>query len=290
MASHTPNGLKRLPVLVLFFSLFLSLILSACGSDSPATTTPAKKADVTPPKNLISQGTLTVGTDPTYFPMEYVDQTTNNYAGFDIELSQALADHMGLKLNIVKTSFDTLLTDLDNKRFDIANASIYVSEKRKAKYDFVTYMTAGEALLVPTGNPKHLKALSDLCGLTVGVGSGTEQKPELDTASADCQSKGKPAINQTVLQSETEVIQLLVSKRADATFQGSLSAGYYNTLHPGLFEFGGPVSNAGPSGIAIRKGDTEMSDAITKALKALHDDGTYKKLCDKYGFPPDERL
>ncbi|GCE18203.1 ABC transporter substrate-binding protein [Dictyobacter kobayashii] len=292
-----------LPVTLLFkqrlsFALLLSLsaltlLLAACGGatgTSSSTDTTPVKASVAAPKDLISGGNFTVGTDPTYFPMEYIDQKSNSYAGFDIDLSDQLARHMGLKLNIQKTSFDTIFNDLDNKRFDIVNASVYISDERKAKYDFVPYMQAGSALLVANGNPKGVKGVDGLCDLTVGVQSGTSQLKDLGARDAACKAAGKPEIKQIVLKSATDVIQLLANHRADVVYLGSLSAAYYNKINPGQFALAGPTIDAGPSGLVIRKGDSEMLNAVQKALQAMKADGSYNQLFAKYGFPDDEKI
>ena len=59
---------------------------------------------------------------------------------------------------------------------------------------------------------------------------------------------------------------------------------YYNKINPGQFEVGGSVVNAAPYGIAVRKGDTEIVDAMQKALQEVKSDGTYDKLFSTYGF------
>ncbi len=286
------TAIRRFPLLTLLCVLLLIVVLSACGGSTSDTnnSSPTVKATVAAPKDLLTSGTLTIGTDPTYFPMEYVDQTSNQYAGFDIDLSNALAAHLGLKVNIVKTSFDTIFDDLNNKRFDIIAASVYMSPKRLPKFEFVKYMQAGSAILVQKGNPKKVKSLDDLCGLSVSVENGTSQQEKLTETSKACEDKGKSAIKVTTLGSETDVIDTLVTRRADATLQGSLSAGYYTKLNPGQLEYGGPVFEAAPSGIVIRKGDTEMQTAIQKAFDALKSDGTYDKLFDKWGFTKEEKV
>lgn len=297
MNSQKNASLRRLRsrtfIIMLMCMLLLTLIISACGGNS-STTSNDQLAKVTPnapaPKDLQTAGTLTIGTDPTYFPMEYVDQTSNQYTGFDIDLSQALAAHMGVKVNVVKTSFDTIFDDLNNKRFDIIVSSVYMSPKRLTKFDFVKYMQAGSALLVQNGNPKNIKGVDDLCGLNVSVQNGTSQQEKLTATSKACEAKGKSAIKVMVLGTETDVIQALVDRRVDATFQGSLSAGYYNKLHPEQFAYGGPVIEAAPSGIVIRKGDAEMQNAVQKAFQALKADGTYDKLFTKWGFTNDEKI
>ncbi|GCF07443.1 ABC transporter substrate-binding protein [Dictyobacter arantiisoli] len=271
----------------------VALLCSACGgstSDNSASTLPTPAATVAAPTHLVSSGTLTVGTDPSYIPMEYVNTATNHFNGFDIDLATTLAQHMGLKVNIQRTGFDTLLDDLANKRFDIVLAAVTIDDARKAKFDFVPYFRAGESLLVPKGNPLNLKSTADLCGRRVGVQTGTVENQSLNTASVTCQQNGKPAIIQTVLQSQTDVIQLLVNRRVDATFQDSPVTDYYNKINPGQFEIGGSITNSVPYGIVIRKGDSNTLQAVQNAFQVIKRDGIYDKLFTKWGFSSQQKI
>ncbi|GCE12592.1 ABC transporter substrate-binding protein [Tengunoibacter tsumagoiensis] len=289
---HTSTRtVRRLPALYFLVAALFSLILAACGSDNSSTgSTPSTVATIAPPTTLLQSGQLLVGSDTTYTPMEYLDAKTNNFAGFDVDLAAALAQRMGIKSTIQKTSFDTIFDDLNNKRFDIVMSSVTVNDKRSKKFDFVPYFSAGESLLVKTGNPKNLKSTADLCGLNVGVQTGTVEQQDLDAASKDCQQKGKGEIKQTILDDQTAVIDLLATGRVDATYQDSPVTDYYNKINPGRFVVGGSVVNSAPYGITIRKGDTAMLDAVKAAFKSLKDDGSYDKLFTKWGFTPSQKI
>jgi polar amino acid transport system substrate-binding protein len=148
----------------------------------------------------------------------------------------------------------------------------------------VPYFNAGESLLVQAGNPKNIKGLSDLCGQSVGVQTGTIEQADLQTASNACKTAGKPEIKMVVLQDQTAVIQLLANQRVVATYQDSPVTDYYNKQHPGQFAVGGSVINAGLEGIVIRKNDAPMFNAVKAAFDKLKADGTYKQLIDKWGL------
>jgi polar amino acid transport system substrate-binding protein len=122
------------------------------------------------------------------------------------------------------------------------------------------------------------------------VQTGTVEKDDLDAATKDCKKAGKGDIKQTILQSQTDVIQLLANGRVDATYQDSPVTDYYNKINPGQFEVGGSVVNAAPYGIAIRKGDTAMLTAIQKAFAAVKSDGTYNNLFQKWGFSDQQKV
>ncbi len=276
---------KHLAVLIFCLLTAMSLLFSACGSASSGggSATPTIKASIAPPTNLITPGTLTVGSDTTYPPQEFLDTTSNKYTGFDIDLITEMAARMGLKPNIVKTDFTTIIDNLTNKRFDVVISAVTINDDRKKKVDFIPYFNAGESLLVQKGNPMNLKSVTDLCGLNVGVQKATVEQDDLTAASKDCVSKGKKPISLTILASQTDVVQLLANKRVVATYQDSPVTDYFNKLNPGMFEVGGSVVNAAQEGIAVRKGETSMLQPLQAAFNAVKSDGTYTKIVEKWG-------
>lgn len=275
--------------------LALLLLLAACGSSGTTTgsggntpTTSSSTPTVTPPNDLLVPGTLTVGSDTTYPPQEYIDTTTNKPAGFDIDLITAVAQRMGLQVHVISTSFDTIIDSLAAKRFDVVISAVSVTPARQQKVDFIPYFSAGESLLVQNGNPDHITQLSDLCGQKVGVQNGTIEQSDLQTASTACTKAGKQAIQMTVLTNQTDVINLLATNRVVATYQDSPVTDYYIKLNPGKFTVGGSVINAGPEGIVVRKGDTSMFNAVNTAFQQLRSNGTYQNLINKWNLSDEE--
>jgi polar amino acid transport system substrate-binding protein len=280
---HRRHSFMRLFLLGCCISL--SLLLAACGSSGGSgTSTTSAKPGIAPPNDLLSPGTLTVGSDTTYPPQEYVDTATNQPVGFDIDLITAIAQRMGLQAKIVKADFSTIITSLEAKRFDVVISAVSITPERQKVVDFVPYFNAGESLLVEKGNPLQLKTVSDLCGRDVGVQTGTIEQNDLNAASEDCTKNGKQPIHLTVLQDQTAVVQLLATHRVVATYQDSPVTDYFIKQNPGKFEVGGSVVNAGLEGIVVRKGDTSMFNAIQAAFNALKADGTYHNLIVKWGL------
>jgi polar amino acid transport system substrate-binding protein len=279
-------------IAILGCCMALLLLLAACGSGGNTTTgsggttptTAASTPTVAPPTDLLTPGTLTVGSDTTYPPQEYIDTSTNQATGFDIDLIKAVAQRMGLQAKIVSTSFDTIIDSLSAKRFDVVISAVTITPAREQKVQFIPYFSAGESLLVQNGNPHNITSVSDLCGQKVGVQNGTIEQSDLQTASSNCTKSGKPAIQMTVLTNQTDVIQLLATNRVVATYQDSPVTDYYNKLHPGQFQVGGSVINAAPEGIVVRKGDTSMYNAVNAAFQQLRSDGTYHSLIVKWGL------
>ncbi|GHO64832.1 ABC transporter substrate-binding protein [Ktedonobacter sp. SOSP1-52] len=265
--------------------LGLMMVLAACGSSGTATGSNSGgdvKATVAAPKDLITGGTLTVGSDTTYPPQEYVDTASGQATGFDVDLITEMAKRMGLKANVKKANFDTIIDDLSSKRYDVVISAVTINPDRQKKAQFIPYFNAGQSLLVQKGNPDHISSVKDLCGKKVGVQTNTVEFDALTAAKKDCTAAGKPTIALTVLDAQTDVIQLLADKRVDATYQDSPVTDYYLKLNPGQFEIGGAITDQAPEGIVVRKDDTEMFNALKAAYDAVKKDGTYDKLFDKW--------
>src|SRR5579885_2697088 len=165
MLSYPSRALrKRAPLGALLMSVMvgLSLLVAACGSSGGGATTtgsgatPTAKPSIAAPTDLITPGVLTVGSDTTYPPQEFIDTATGKPAGFDIDLITDIAQRMGLKVNIVTAGFNTIIDSLVAKRFDVVISAVTINADREKKVDFVPYFNAGESLLVPKGNPKNI--------------------------------------------------------------------------------------------------------------------------------------
>lgn len=274
------------PMLFLGVVVVLTLVLAACGgtttTGSNVPTPNASTPTVTAPTDLITPGTLTVGSDTTYPPQEFVDTTTGQSTGFDIDLITAIAQRMGLKVNIVRADFGTIIDSLIAKRYDVVISAVTINADRQKKVDFVPYFNAGESLLVPQGNPKNITTIGGMCGLKVGVQNGTVEQSDAQAADTACKKAGKQGIAITALQNQTDVVQLLATGRVDATYQDSPVTDYYISLNPGHFQVGGSVVNAAPEGIVVRKGDTSMFNAVQTAFNQLKTAGTYDALFSKW--------
>lgn len=260
--------------------IIFAFLLSACGGAANRTSTDA----IVPPDDLIVPGILTVGSDTTYAPQEYIDPTTQSATGFDIDLIKAIAQKMGLKTNIVNAKFDSILEGLNARRFDVVISAVTITPERQKKADFVSYFSAGESLLVQKGNPKNIKGLADLCGLAVGVQNGTVEQTDLQAASDVCKKAERAEIKILSLQDQTSLIQWLGQGRGVATYQDSPVTDYYTKQSASRFQMAGSVMNAAKEGIVVRKGDPTTFKAVQAAFNSIKADGTYRKLIDKWGL------
>ncbi len=265
--------------------LLCLLSLAAC---SNTTTAPLhKNAQKTTPSlldGLVTPGYLTVGTSPNEPPLVFMDPSTRQASGFDMDLIKAIATRMNLQVKIVPTSLKTLIPDLRSGRFDVAIAGLTIDYTYKQEIDFIPYFSLGESLLVQKGNPHAIQSLADLCGQSVGTQSNTTEQADLQIASAACTEGGQPAITNVVLQDQNAVIQLLATNRVVATYQDSPVADYYLAHNSSHFELAGSVVNATMAGIAVSNTGTSIQNAVQSAFDQVKREGTYRVLLEKWGL------
>ena len=273
----TPCPYGMIGIVTTLVLLIGSFLLSACAA-APAVSTGNNALGV------LEGGTLLVASDISNPPMEYVDDATQQATGFDIDLITEIAHRLHLRVSILNTKIELLMSDLANRRYDVAISAIPITPDRRAEANLIPYYSAGESLLVRAGNPRGIHGMADLCGLAVGVQDSSLAQVDLQNASDICQQGGKAAIDAVVLKNQMQLIQLLAEGRVVATFQDSSTSDYFMKLNPGKFTYGSPVLNASDDGIAVNKENSALTAAIQSTLDAMRKDGTYGQLIGKWGL------
>jgi polar amino acid transport system substrate-binding protein len=274
----------------------LALGLAACGSSGGGATTGANCPD-TSKLHLVQSGTLTIASDTTYKPAEFVDPNDpSKFAGYDIELGNEIAKRMCLTPHIVTATFGPeLLTAiagpaLGQQRYDMSISSWTINDTRLKQVDMIPYFQAGESILVPKGNPKGIKAIKDMCGKIVAVQTDTVEESELKDANGEGDgSSGQEAVcksNKIRIQSNADqniVVQTVVNGQADASYQDEPVTGYYVSQNSSKAEIGGVAVAPAPQGMVVRKDNPDFETAVRTALKAMVADGTYLNILKKWG-------
>ena len=218
-------------------------------------------------------GVINVGLEGTYPPFSFVD-ADGKLTGFEVEFSEALAKELGVKVKLQPTKWDGILAALESKRLDAVINQVTISEERKKKYDFSEpYTVSGIQALTLTKNKDTIKTAADLAGKKVGVGLGTNYEQWLK----DNQPK---AIIKTYNDDPTKFQDLRIG-RIDAILIDRLAALEYAKKAKDTAAAGDAFSRQ-EAGIALRKGEPELLEAVNNALDKLRADGTLKKLSEKY--------
>ena len=238
-----------------------------------------------------------------FHPILFPNPKTGRPQGFDVDLAKAL----GKKLNVAFTfegveHFTHSLSDVKKQRVDIGMSVLRDRAEGRKDVDYIDYLRTGTVLLVPKGNPERFRSLQDLCGrrvvrpIEMPAGSVVDQ-------SHQCEEEGEPAItlvscpkiggfdpdgNEGVKLEDCptgrDPLRLVIDGWAYAAVLDLPVANHLleTSTVGGRLEIAKPRVEAGPYGIAVRKGDRQVRDALQSALQAIIADGTYGRILARW--------
>jgi polar amino acid transport system substrate-binding protein len=233
------------------------------------------------PSAIASDGKLTIGTDASYAPSEFIDTDGRTIIGFDAELAQALAQVLGLKVNLENAPFGTLVEGVKNGKFELGMSSFTINPEREAQVDMVSYYSAGTAWAVEKGNPAKLTP-DDACGKKVAVQKDTVQVPDVQARSKACTTAGKSAITIEQFPLQSDATSAVVTGKDDAMLADSPVVAYAVKQTGGKLELSGETYDSAPYGIAVPKGQGDFTKAVQGAMQKLMTDGTYLSILKKW--------
>ncbi|MBD0747589.1 ABC transporter substrate-binding protein [Streptomyces sp. CBMA152] len=280
-----------------------ALLLTGCGdqtkskdnnSSSSASTSGKGPLFSKLPKEIQNKGVIKVGSDIAYAPVEFKDKDGKT-AGIDPDLADALGKQLGVKFQFENGTFDTLVTGLRAKRYDMAMSAMTDTKDRqngvdsatKKKVgegaDFVDYFTAGVSIYTAKGKDQGIKTWDDLCGKKIVVQRGTVSEDLAKKQSDKCGAKGKISIE--AFDTDQQAQTRLRSGGADAGSSDFPVAAYAVKTSGGGndFQIVGEQVEAAPYGIAVSKDNTQLRDALKEALDAIIKSGDYDKVIAKWG-------
>ncbi|WP_410634750.1 ABC transporter substrate-binding protein [Amycolatopsis sp. cmx-4-83] len=233
------------------------------------------------PAAVKTDGKIVVGQDQSYPPNEFQDG--GKATGFDVDLGTAIGQVLGVQMEFQNSSFDGIIPGISAKKYEMGMSSFSINADRLQSVDMISYYSAGTSLAVLKGNPDGLK-VDDLCGKKIAVQKGTTQVEDLDKKNAACTGGGKPAIEVTQLQAQTDVNLALTAKRVQGELADSPVIDYAVKQTNGLLESVGAPYDTAPYGIVLPKGSGDYGKAVQGAIQKLIDSGAYKKILDKWGL------
>lgn len=233
------------------------------------------------PQAVKVDGKLTIGTDTSYAPAEFLDADGKTPVGFEIDLGKAVAKVMGLEADPQTATFDLIIPAVGSK-YEVGISAFTVTPEREESVDFVTYYNAGSSWVTQKGNPDGFDS-SSLCGLKIAVQTGTTQETELEEENAQCKADGKGSIEILSSALQTDVTTNVATGKAVAFYADSPVAGYAVEQTGGTLETVGETEGMTPEGIVVEKGNDDLANAVQQALQKLIDDGTYGKILKNWG-------
>ena len=258
------------------------LTLSGCSSNASSasssnsnSSSKSESAEVADQLSAIqASGKLIVALEGAWQPWSYHDES-DTLVGYDVEVSRAIAEKLGVEPEYVESDWDSLFAGLDAGRFDIVCNGVEVTDERAKTYDFTTpYGYIHTALAVRKDN-EDIKSFEDLKGKTTANSLASTYMELAESYGATVQG----------IDTLEETIQLLTAGRIDATLNADVSFYDYLNVHPDAdFKLVAQTEDASHVAIPLRKGDASATllDAINTAIEELRADGTLKELSEKY--------
>lgn len=251
-------------ILAFLLAAAMMVPMAACGSKAKT------------PEDIQNAGKLVMATNAEFEPFEFKDG--DEVVGIDIEISQKIAEKLGVELEVSDIAFDTLITALQSGKADIVAAGMTADEDRKKNVDFSDpYFNASQAIIV--ANDSDIVSRTDLNGKTVGVQLGTtgdkyctneDGENDITVAEVKRYSKGMEAVSD------------LIAGRIDAVVIDNFPAEKLVEKNSDKVKKLDEALTSEEYAIAMPKGSTELQKAVNEVLKEMQDSGEMDEIVGKY--------
>ena len=230
-------------------------------------------------QKIKESGKIVVGTASGYPPYEFIDASKGDKTviGIDMEIAQALADKLGVKLEVQDMNFQSLLSSLTSGKVDIAISGINPTDERRKTMDFSdNYLPTEQMVLIRKADADKYKSLEDLYGKTIGVQKSTTQETLTKNEIKDAQIVGLAHVPEAVLE-------LKHGKVDGVVVEGICGKQYLIYNDDLMFAEGIHFKNGTKnSAAALQKGNEDLLKVVNEVLKENTDNGNLKKWEEEY--------
>lgn len=246
---------------VFMLASVLTMAVSAKGSDDLLET-------------IQERGTIIVGLEGDWAPWSYVDEN-DELTGYDVEVAKAIADKLGVEIQIVPGEWDGLFAGMDAGRYDMVVNGVEVTEERADKYDFSTPYAYIRTALIVKGDNDSIKTFEDLKGKKTANSIASTYMNLAESYGATCYG----------VSTLDETLTMVLQGRVDATLNAIVSFTDYMAQHPDSnLKVVATTEEASNVAIPMRKGDevASLREAVSKAIEELQEDGTLSELSIRF--------
>ncbi len=225
-------------------------------------------------KTIQERGTIIVGLEGDWAPWSYVDEN-DELTGYDVEVAKAIADKLGVEIQIVPGEWDGLFAGMDAGRYDMVVNGVEVTEERADKYDFSTPYAYIRTALIVKGDNDSIKTFEDLKGKKTANSIASTYMNLAESYGATCYG----------VSTLDETLTMVLQGRVDATLNAIVSFTDYMAQHPDSnLKVVATTEDASNVAIPMRKGDETASlrEAVNKAIDELCEDGTLSELSTRF--------
>ena len=274
-------------ILAMAMAVVMALGLSACGGSNSAASSSAagsvsgsasgSVSNGDPAFTTVTPGKLTMSTNASFPPYEMVADD-GSFEGIDVEVAGAIAEKLGLELQVDDMGFDAALQAAQTGKSDMVMAGVTITEERQAVMDFSnSYANGVQVVIVKEDSP--IQTVDDLANANmIGCQMGTTG---YIYCSDTVENGGFGEDHVTPYDDGAAAVQALMNGQVDAVVIDNMPAQSYVAANPGLKILDGEFTNEDYA-IGVAKGNTALLDAINGALEELTADGTIQSIVDKY--------
>jgi polar amino acid transport system substrate-binding protein len=240
----------------------------------------------TVPQEIRDGGVLVVGTTGAAGPpLSFRADDDTTVIGVEPDIAQLVADVLGLELRLEPTSWENLFLAVESGQYAAGFSNITVTEERKDKYDFATYRVDTVSFEVRKDSPiQRIAEPRDVAGLTISVGSGTNQEEVLLRWDEQNRAAGLPPVNFQYYENPGDYYLALDSGRIDVRLGPNPTAAYHVAVS-GTTKIVGSISGGGdvPAEIAaMTRKDNGLVTALNEALDTVITNGKYAEVLDRW--------
>ena len=250
--------MKKLAAVALAVVMSVSMLAGCGSSNDKKSAESSTSANGTATVKTAKDGVLTMATNATFPPYESYEG--NDIVGIDADIAKAIADKLGLKLEIQDMEFNSIITAVQSGKADLGLAGMTVTDERKQSVDFTdSYATGIQSVIVKEGS--SIKSIDDLKGKKIGVQLAT---------TGDIYAKDD--FGEENVEEYNKIDAVIIDNQPAKSFVETtdglqiLDTDYVQEDYAA----------------AIQKGNTDLLNAVNGALKELKEDGTIQKILDKY--------
>lgn len=259
-------------ITLLFVLVLLLTLFTGCAKKEEE---PAGEPEINDQLAAIQKaGKLVVGIEGTYPPFNFVDDD-GNYAGYDVDVARAVAEHLGVEVEFVMAEWDALLVGIDAGRWDTVIADVTATDERREKYDFSDpYCFTARQVVVTKGNPLNLQSLEDLNGLKIATNATNSWVPRLEELGVTIVPISEPV----------ECAQAVLSGNADFCMFNDAVLGELRSNRPEIeLEVAFKIeSDVNEVSIPCRKGEERLLAEFNAAIAELRENGKLLEFSNKW--------
>jgi polar amino acid transport system substrate-binding protein len=239
------------------------------------------------PPAVITEGKLTMAINASSPPMMYIDDS-GNIVGYRAEMGREIARRLGLVPEFVNVPFQPQIPGLTSGRWDVSVSGAFITPERSQIVEMIPTESQGVSLVVRADRDQNIAGIDDMAGMVVGAEQGGYEWRAMEEISRQLAEKNLAPLDLRGFEKAAVAYQAVSVGQIDAVASNDPVAFYYQNESNQLFRQALKSLHPAPQSIAVKGGNAELSQAISKVLREMHADGWYDALVAQWGFGPAE--